>query len=159
MHQALEHVLLKISNPPYGTSQLKKTNLQIHPLRFSTKQKLFSYLHYFTLCGFKLKSNLLFNFSFISLYPLPLLLQSFSPQVSCSTGQHLFSGGIVLCMSSVAIRRNGLDERCFSGPRTPSPLNDNNSTVLYVEVATHTHTHTHRQPKSTVFFNKQGLVC
>lgn len=31
----------------------------------------------------------------------------------------LFAEGIVPCMSSVAIRKKGLDERCFSGPRPP----------------------------------------
>lgn len=41
-----------------------------------------------------------------------------------------------------------MDERCFSRPRPPSPLNGDNRAVLYVQMTTHRHTqkHTHTQP-------------
>lgn len=52
-----------------------------------------------------------------SLRPLSFLFAECPTQLASTFS--LFAAGIVPCMSSVAIRRTGLDERCFSGPRPP----------------------------------------
>lgn len=80
-----------------------------------------------------------------SLRPLSLPFFAECPVQLASTFS-LFASGIVPCMSSVAIRRKGLDERCLSRPRPPSPLNGDNRAVLYVQMTTHKYTHIHTLP-------------